>query len=128
MGVIVDTTVTGCVSLSLISCIDSLSWTAIQDWFPALKGFAADATPSIGQKATDKGRLLPKVQDTSNNYGHRCSPMPWHWQAADSQLGLRRRFNQTIYFVMVLLDLVTYEISVFIQTFLEKQYISLQNY
>lgn len=29
---------------------------------------------------------------------------------------------------MVLLDLVTYEITVFIQTFLEKQSISLQNY
>ena len=125
-----DTTVTGRFLLSLISCIDSLSWAAIQDWFPALKGSAADSTPSTGQKATDKGRLLPKVQDTSNNYGHRCSPMPWHWQAADSQLDLRRRFNQTsvIYFVMVLLDLVTYEITVFIQTFLEKQSISLQNY
>ena len=29
---------------------------------------------------------------------------------------------------MVLLDLVTYEITVFIQTFLEKQSISQQNY
>lgn len=56
--------------------------------FLSLMGSTANSTRSIGQKAVNKGRLLPLVWDTHSNHW-----WPWQWRINDYWRGEKSRLD-----------------------------------